>query len=82
MTTHDFSSDAIRRAFETVAEILLKHGRAEVDGFGVFELYLWKARRARNPRTGERIDIPAKRVVRFKPAGALKARAAERPPEE
>jgi nucleoid DNA-binding protein len=35
-----------------------------------------KARRARNPRTGARIDVPAKIVVKFTPAGALKRQAA------
>lgn len=66
-----------RRVFDAVAAALVASGRVEVDGFGVFELYRRKPTRARNPRTGEPIAMPAKTVVRFKPARALKARAAE-----
>jgi len=65
------------RVFDGVATALVAKGRVEVDGFGVFELHRRKPTRARNPRTGERIAVPAKAVVRFKPARALKARAAE-----
>ncbi|MBN9523719.1 HU family DNA-binding protein [bacterium] len=66
----------LRRVFDAVVAALVTSGRVEVDGFGVFELHRRKPKRARNPRTGEVIMVPAKTVVRFKPAGALKARAA------
>jgi integration host factor subunit beta len=66
---------AVQRAFDAVTAALLATGRVEVDGFGVFELYRRKPTRARNPRTGEAIPLPAKTVVRFRPARALKARA-------
>ena len=56
------------------AQIEVKHSRQFIR-FGVFELVTRKARRARNPRTGERIDVLAKTVVRFKPAWALQERA-------
>jgi nucleoid DNA-binding protein len=68
--------DELRGVFESLAAALLASGRVEVNGFGVFELVRRKPSRARNPRTGDRIDVPAKTVVRFKPARALKARAA------
>ena len=67
----------VRRVFDAVAAALVAGGRVEVDGFGVFELHRRKSTHARNPRTGERIAVPAKTVVRFKPARELKARAAE-----
>jgi len=67
----------VRRVFDAVAAALVASGRVEVDGFGVFELHRRKTTQARNPRTGERIAAPAKTVVRFKPARALKSRAAE-----
>jgi nucleoid DNA-binding protein len=70
----------VRRVFDAVADALVAGGRVEVDGFGVFELYRRKPTRARNPRTGERIAVPAKTVVRFKPARVLRARAAGVPP--
>jgi integration host factor subunit beta len=74
MTT---DSTEVRRVFDVVTAALVAGGRVEVDGFGVFELHRRKPTQARNPRTGERIAVPAKTVVRFKPARALKARAAE-----
>ena len=80
MTTPELSEtvnpDAVREVFEAVAGVLVKRGRVEVAGFGAFELRRRKPSRARNPRTGERIDVPAKTVVRFAPAAALKSRAA------
>ena len=60
------------QVFATMTQLLMKQGRVEIDGFGTFELFERKGRRGRNPRTGERIDLPAKTAVRFKPAGALK----------
>jgi nucleoid DNA-binding protein len=62
--------------FATVTQLLMKQGRVEIDGFGTFELHQRKARRGRNPRTGELIILPAKVTVRFKPAAALKRSAA------
>ncbi len=62
----------VAQVFAAVAHHLLTHGRVEIDGFGVFELLQRKARWGRNPRTGERIDIPAKMTVKFKPAAVLK----------
>jgi integration host factor subunit beta len=41
--------------------------RIELRNFGVFEVQERKARKARNPRTGERVTVPKKRVVSFKP---------------
>lgn len=76
MTAPAEPSDLTRQVFEDVAQILLQRGRVEVHGFGTFELVRRKPRRARNPRTGERIDIPARTAVRFSPAAALKKRAA------
>jgi integration host factor subunit beta len=72
--------DAVRRAFAAVVEVLIKNGRVEIDGFGTFELVKRKPRIARNPRTGDRIDLPAKVAVKFKAARTLK-RDAERLPD-
>lgn len=43
--------------------------------FGTFTISERAARKGRHPRTGEDIDIPAKRILRFKPAANLKAAA-------
>ena len=46
---------------------LIEQGRIELRNFGVFEVKRRKARKARNPRTGEKVDVPPKCVVTFKP---------------
>lgn len=79
MTTAELNNETVARVFEQVADVLFKSGRAEIDGFGTFELLKRKARRARNPRTGDPIDLPAKVVVKFKPARALKQHAEHLP---
>ncbi|QJW94007.1 HU family DNA-binding protein [Frigoriglobus tundricola] len=84
MTTPELSKalgteDAARKVFDTVAEVLMTQKRVEIDGFGAFEVFERKARIARNPRTGARLDVPAKRAVKFKPANALKRRAEQLP---
>jgi nucleoid DNA-binding protein len=56
----------------------MAQARVEIDGFGTFELFRRKARTARNPRTGARVDVPPRTVVRFKPASLLRNRAAGR----
>jgi DNA-binding protein HU-beta len=47
--------------------------RAVLDGIGSFTVKARAARVGRNPKTGEKIDVPARKVVQFKAAPALKA---------
>ena len=58
---------AVQRIFDGITETLLSEGRIELRNFGVFEVKERRPRRARNPRTGDRVNVPAKRVVTFKP---------------
>jgi nucleoid DNA-binding protein len=44
----------------------VSEGRLELRNFGVFEVRGRRPRRARNPRTGEAVDVPARLVVTFK----------------
>ena len=46
-------------------------GRMELRNFGVFEVKRRAARKARNPRTGDNVDVPEKFVVTFKPGKAM-----------
>jgi nucleoid DNA-binding protein len=69
----------VREACEAITELLLKAGRVAIRDFGIFELHQQKARRARNPRTGGRVNVPAKVVVKFKPAKALRRRTEQLP---
>jgi nucleoid DNA-binding protein len=51
----------------------------ELRGLGTFDLRERRKRKARNPRTGEAVSVPAHRVIYFKPAGKLKAAIKELP---
>ena len=57
----------VQLTFETICELLAQDERLEIRNFGVFEVRTRQARKARNPRTGEIVDSPEKRVVSFKP---------------
>ena len=52
--------------FEEIAARLAEGGRVELRGFGAFSTRERKARTGRNPRTGESVEVPAKRVPYFK----------------
>jgi hypothetical protein len=54
-------------------EGLLEEGKLSLPNFGSFRIREAKARIARNPRTGEKVELSDRKVVRFKPAGKLKA---------
>jgi DNA-binding protein HU-beta len=51
---------------------LAKGDKVTLSGFGVFNTYTRKARRGRDPRRGTAINIPAKKVPRFKASDELK----------
>lgn len=59
-------------AFSLMAQALSNGERVQLTGFGTFEVKEREARVGRNPRTREPVEIPATRVVQFKPAKALK----------
>ena len=64
----------VQRIFDGITETLLSEGRIELRNFGVFEVKERRPRRARNPRTGDRVNVPAKRVVTFKPGREMEER--------
>jgi nucleoid DNA-binding protein len=51
----------VQRIFDGIIDTLLTEGRLELRNFGVFEVKERRPRRARNPRTGETVDVPGKR---------------------
>lgn len=61
------TKEIVQKTFDAIVETLLSEGRIELRNFGVFEVKKRKARKARNPRTGERVDVGPKMVVTFKP---------------
>jgi nucleoid DNA-binding protein len=72
--TQGQAGEVIQRVFDGITETLLSEGRIELRNFGVFEVKERKPRRARNPRTGERVRVPAKLVVTFKPGKDMEER--------
>lgn len=60
--------------FDEMAQRLAKGGRVELRGFGAFSTRERDARKGRNPRTGEAVDVPGKRVPYFKPGKEMRAR--------
>lgn len=56
----------------TVSASLLKGDKVSLYGFGIFETRERKARECRNPQTGEKMKVGAKKAITFKPAKALK----------
>ena len=60
--------------FDSIIEQLEQGGRVELRGFGAFSTRARAARRGRNPRTGEAVDVDAKRVPYFKPGKEMRER--------
>ena len=56
----------------TITEALKAEGKLAIPSLGTFELRERAARTGKNPRTGEKVEISAKKVPAFKPAKALK----------
>lgn len=62
----------VETVFDSIKEALSKNEKIEIRGFGNFRLKERKPRRARNPKTGESVDVPNKMAVRFKAGKALR----------
>ena len=60
--------------FEEIAQRLADGGRVELRGFGAFSTRERAARTGRNPRTGEAVDVPAKRAPYFRPGKEMRER--------
>ena len=58
--------------FESVIKALRVGDKLEVRGFGSFRVRQRNSRVGRNPKTGEKVEVPAKRVPYFKPSKELK----------
>jgi nucleoid DNA-binding protein len=61
------TKEIVQKTFDAIVETLVEEKRIELRNFGVFEVKERAARKARNPRTGQRVDVPEKFVVTFKP---------------
>ena len=65
---------AVKLLLDGVIGELAEGGRVEIRGFGSFSVHHRPARRGRNPKTGESVDIPRKFVPHFKPGKELRER--------
>jgi len=65
--------------FESIKDALQKGDKVEIRGFGNFRLKERRPRKARNPKTGESVDVPGKKAIRFKVGKALRD-ALNKPP--
>lgn len=63
---------AVNALFESVQQELIAGGKVQMIGFGTFEVKQRAARKGRNPRTGQDIEIPASKNPVFKAGKALK----------
>ncbi len=68
------TKEIVQKTFDAIVETLVADGRIELRNFGVFEVKKRAARKARNPRTGQRVDVPEKYVVTFKPGKEMEER--------
>ncbi|WP_029520722.1 MULTISPECIES: HU family DNA-binding protein [unclassified Persephonella] len=73
-TTKAAAERCVNAFVAALTEALEKGERVALPGLGVFNVKERKARKGRNPRTGEVIKIPARKVVTFHPAKSLKER--------
>lgn len=67
--------------FESVIQALQSGDKIEIRGFGSFRIRQRKPRIGRNPKTGAKVDVPAKRVPYFKPSKELRDLVNPKPAE-
>src|SRR5450830_1390660 len=76
--THRDAETAVKTVLDAVADALVAGERIEIRGFGSFTVSHRPPRMGRNPRSGESVAIPEKRVPHFKPGKALREAVDER----
>lgn len=79
MTQSDVAK-VIEGTFDTISDALAEGKRWELRDFGVFEVKTRASRIGRNPRTGDKVPVPERKVVTFRPGKRMKEVVAE-PPE-
>ena len=69
---HKDAELSVKTILDSLVNTLSKGGRVEIRGFGSFSLNHRPARLGRNPKTGEKVNVPEKYVPHFKPGKELK----------
>src|SRR3954466_8442920 len=75
------TKDIVQRTLNAIIQTLVSEGRIELRNFGVFEVKRRAPRKARNPRTGDKVSVPAKNVVTFKPGKEMEELVRQMNPE-
>lgn len=70
--THRDAEFAVKTILDAISDTLVRGNRIEIRGFGSFSINHRPPRMGRNPRSGESVAIPEKRVPHFKPGKALR----------
>ena len=70
--TKKHSEVIVNTVFESIVEALQKDEKIELRGFGSFRIRQRRSRQGRNPKTGDKVDVPPKKVPYFKPGKELK----------
>lgn len=70
--TNKESKEGVEAVFDEIAKGIKSHKKVAISGFGNFELKKRAKRQGVNPKTGEKVTIPAKTVLKFRPLKALK----------
>ena len=70
--TKKHSEVIVNTVFESIVDALQKDEKIELRGFGSFRIRQRRSRQGRNPKTGDKVDVPAKRIPYFKPGKELK----------
>jgi integration host factor subunit beta len=70
--TKKHSEIIVNTVFDPIVEALRKDDKIELRGFGSFRIRQRRSRQGRNPKTGDKVDVPAKRIPYFKPGKELK----------
>lgn len=68
------TKEIVQWTFDAIIDTLITEGRIELRNFGVFEVKRRKARKARNPKTGAKVDVEPKNVVTFQPGKEMEER--------
>jgi nucleoid DNA-binding protein len=71
------TKEIVQKTFDAIVEALVAERRIELRNFGVFEVKRRAPRKARNPRTGDKVFVPEKSVVTFKPGKEMEERVKE-----
>ena len=70
--TKKHSEVIVDTVFKSIIDALHRGEKIELRGFGSFRLRNRKSRTGRNPKTGEKVDVPSKKIPYFKPGKELK----------